>query len=128
MGLDEFLSATEQLTSHGENSNQQADIPVSEEHHLSPVSMALPLSLPGLSGSPHPCPQNQGIENHHRNHTGDVQSHGGQPLWSTLTGRRAERKTNTDVVCGPRVCKNKQLSGSPEVTILLMYVMTVMNV
>lgn len=128
--LSAELSPTEQLTSHGENPNQQADIPVSKEHHFGPVSVALPLSLPGLSGGPHPCPQNKDVEHHHRNHTRDIQCHGGQPLWSTLTDRSAEWITNTDTVFRPRVCTNKghqqswepdnHVLEAPQVAILLM--------
>lgn len=50
--ITKFLSPTKSHTSHGENPNQEAYVPVSKEHHFSPVSMTLSLNLPGLSGSP----------------------------------------------------------------------------
>ncbi len=98
----EVLGAAEQHTCHGENPNQQVDVPVSEENHFGSVSIALPLSPLGFSGCPQTRPQNQGVKEHHRNHTRDVQSHDGQTLRSTLTDRWTEWKINTDTALGQR--------------------------
>lgn len=65
----------ELLTCHCEDAHHPADPSVAQQGHLHGARRALLLLPLGLEGRPYASEKHQQVEEHHHNHSGDVDSH-----------------------------------------------------